>query len=158
MNYIKLQRTIWPGLVGLILVACINEEQTDNSKESFHTTVNKHLHAITTRNLETLEPTIAENVSMIGPDGTKLDTKTVFMDFHKNWFALDNWEWKGKVLTTESSDSLGYALVQYQFIQKDTTGNTLLQDNEYLVLIFKNSPNGWLLVHDQNTAIKELNK
>src|SRR5688572_29332655 len=94
---------------------------------------------------------------MIGPDGQKFDTKKVFMEFHKNWFAKSNWEWEGNILATERSDSLGYALIQYQFVQKDTSGNMLFQDHEYLVLIFKNSADGWQLVHDQNTGIKELN-
>ncbi len=55
----------------------------------------------------------------------------------------------------ESSDSLGYALIKYKFTQKDTVGNIKFQDNEYLVLIFKNSTQGWQLVHDQNTQIKQ---
>ncbi|ELR71157.1 hypothetical protein C900_02961 [Fulvivirga imtechensis AK7] len=137
--------------------ACGERERTGNIKQTFRSTVDIHLDAITTRNLTKLEPTVAEQVTMIGPDGTKLDTKGVFMDFHKKWFAQKNWEWKGKILITENSDSLGYALVQYQFTQKDTTGNITFQDNEYLILIFKNFPEGWQLMHDQNTQIQELN-
>ncbi len=39
-----------------------------------------------------------------------MDSKKVFMDFHKNGFQQRNWEWEGDILNTQSSDSLGYTL------------------------------------------------
>lgn len=157
MNYHKIKTTIQVAAATFFLVSCGKKDQPDIDTSSFLTVLDVHLKAINTSNIEELEPTVAENVSMIAPDGTKFDTKKVFMDFHKNWFTQSNWEWKGNILTTASSDSMGYALIQYQFVQKDSLGNTLFQDHDYLVLIFKNSVDGWQLVHDQNTGIKELN-
>lgn len=96
---------------------------------------------------------MAENVSIISPRRDKIDSKEKLMDFHKKWFELKNWEWEGNILNTDYSDSLGYGLIQYEFIQKDASGSIQFRDSDYLVLIFKNSKEGWKLIHDQNTRI-----
>ena len=158
MTYCKIKITIRIAFVALFFGSCTNQGQPDIDAPSFLTTLDIHLKSIKERNIEELEPTVAENVTMIGPNGKKFDSKKVFMDFHKNWFAQSDWEWDGNILKTETSDSMGYALIQYQFIKKDTLGSTLFQDHEYLILIFKNSVHGWQLMHDQNTGIQELNK
>lgn len=158
MRYTNIKSISWILFTILLFGACGKQNQTASEKPTFLNTLNTHLNAIQTSNLTELAPTIADNVSMIAPDGKKFDTKKVFMEFHENWFAQTNWEWEGDILRTESSDSLGYALIQYHFTQKDSVGNILFRDHEYLILIFKNSTDGWQLVHDQNTGIQELNK
>lgn len=152
----KIKTSLFIALIA-ILGSCTQQVQTNQDASSFLTTLDVHLNALKAGDIDKLEPTVAGKVSMIGPDGKKFDSKKVFMDFHKAWFAQSNWEWKGNILRTETSDSLGYALIQLQFIQKDTVGSILFQDHEFLVLIFKNSAQGWQLVHDQNTGIQELN-
>ena len=137
-----------------VLTSCDSQAKPAKQTRTFENTLAVHLNAIKTSNITDLIPTIAENVAMISPDGNKMDSKEVFVKFHENWFKQKNWEWEGDIVRTESSDSLGYALIKYRFIQKDSVGNIQFQDNEYLVLIFKNSAEGWQLVHDQNTRIK----
>lgn len=143
------------GLVMLTLFAvrCDHEEKSEE-QNSFAATLDVHLNAIKTSDLKTLEPTVADDVIMIGPDGTQYESKSVFIDFHKKWFATDNWEWDGEIVRTESSDSLGHAFIKYHFTQKDSLGQTMFEDDEYLILIFRREAEGWQLTHDQNTAIK----
>jgi hypothetical protein len=141
------------ALVLVVMLSCAKEKSVTTTTNSFRETLDRHLTAIQTSNAEQLSPTIAESVSMISPNGDKFDSKKVFMDFHKGWFTLKNWKWEGKILKTESSDSLGYALIEYDYTQNDSLGNVQFKDKEYLVLIFKNSNEGWQLVHDQNTKI-----
>lgn len=141
-------------LVVCILLACGRHANVRNDADSFRKTLDIHLNAIRTGNLEKLSPTVADNVCMISPQGDKIDSREKFMDFHKQWFGLKNWEWNGNILNTEYSGSLGYALIQYKFVLKDSIGNIKYKDSDYLVLIFKNSKNGWKLIHDQNTRIQ----
>lgn len=63
----------WAVFVALLLTSCPNEERLEEETDSFRTTINIHLNAITSRNLEELRPTVANNVSMISPDGDKGD-------------------------------------------------------------------------------------
>jgi ketosteroid isomerase-like protein len=112
-----------------------------------------HLNAIVTANLEQLEPTVADSVTLIFPDGQKMNSKADFMQLHESWFKETNWQWKPTFLKSHNSDSLGYALIQYQYSELDTTGIAKFTNDNYLVLIFKNSRKGWQLIHDQNTRI-----
>jgi ketosteroid isomerase-like protein len=125
---------------------------------SFLSALDTHLKAIQERDIEKFEPTVAENITTIDPFGMKVDGKKAFLDFHRTWFAQSDWERKDSILTTSASDSTGYALIQYQYVQKDKSGNILFQLHAYQVLIFENLDAGWQLVYDQNTGIEELNK
>lgn len=121
---------------------------------TFQDALTAHLQAVQQRNIKALEPTVAENVTVIDPNGTRSDGKKEFMHFHTNWFAQTNWQRNDTILTTSVSDSIGYTLIQYQYIQKDTSGNLEFQLHAYQILIFENSSAGWQLIFDQNTAIK----
>ncbi len=155
MTRIPLINVVFLALLSTWLhIGCDTPVKPNKPIQTFEQTLAIHLHAIKTSNLTELEPTVGESVAMIAPTGSKMDSKAVFMKFHKNWFSQKNWEWDGDIVRTESTDSLGYALIKYKFTQKDSVGNIKFQDNEYLVLIFKNSAQGWQLVHDQNTQIK----
>ena len=137
------------------LVSCSSKSKAPIEKVSFDSTLAIHLNAIRNGNLAELAPTVADSVILISPYGEKMNSKKLFMNLHENWFKQKNWQWEPIFLRTESTDSLGYALIQYKYSQKDSIGKTIFQNKNYLVLIFKNSRQGWQLVHDQNTGIPD---
>jgi ketosteroid isomerase-like protein len=139
----------------LFLTSCSDQSQSAMKGKSFDSTLAIHLNAIQSSNLAALEPTVADSVILISPTGERMTSKESFMKLHENWFKQKYWQWEGIFLRTESTDSLGYALMQYVYTQKDSVGNIKFQNKNYLVLIFKNSPKGWQLVHDQNTNIPD---
>lgn len=141
----------------LFLAACAKQEETAKDTHSFRSTLDIHLEAIQNRDLEKLRPTVADDVTMISPDGDKVDSKKVFMNFHETWFQQADWEWEGTIVKSEYTDAMGYGLIQYTFTQKDSIGNIIFEDLEYLVLVFRNSDAGWQLVHNQNTRIQKNN-
>jgi ketosteroid isomerase-like protein len=124
-----------------------------HAQKTFDETLVIHLNAIMNSDLKTLEPTVSDSIIHISPMGEKNQSKAKFMKVHEDWFARTNWQWKGVILTKKSNSSLGYALIEYAYSEKDTTGNILFTIKAYLILIFKKSGKGWQLVHDQNTAI-----
>lgn len=134
-------------------VSCTRQQSPPNQTESFLSTLDIHLEAIVEGNLELLDPTVSDHVIMIGPDGTKYDGKEAFMQLHKNWFALNHWKWNGEILKTEYTDSLGFGLIKYHYVENDSVGNNVLESNAYLILIFKQVQAGWQLIHDQNTLV-----
>lgn len=143
------------AFISASMTRCGKNEYTVNTSRLFDSTVSVHLHAIATANLEELEPTVGDSVIMISPFGDRVKSKTQFMDLHRNWFTQTNWEWTPIILETEHTDSLGYTLLRYVYSEKDSAGNTSSNDN-YLILIFRNSKEGWKLIHDQNTRIRAL--
>ncbi|HEX6182142.1 MAG TPA: hypothetical protein VFZ47_12905, partial [Chitinophagaceae bacterium] len=64
-----------------------------------------------------------------------------------------NWKWEGKIVEKHSTGSIGYALIEYLYIEKNEAGNISFKVKCFLTLIFKNSGNSWKLVYDQNTII-----
>jgi ketosteroid isomerase-like protein len=138
--------TVLIGIVG-----CNQPKKT--SRISFDSALAVHMDAIKNTDLAKLEPTVHDSVTLILPSGERIKTKVSFMDFHKNWFQLKNYVWTPTSIKTQSTDSLGYAFIQYTYATKDSIGKVQSQNNNYLVLIFSNSKAGWQLIHDQNTAI-----
>jgi len=137
----------------VFLASCGDQNKSPMADGSFDNTLAVHLDAIKNRDLAALAPTVADSVILITPDGGRLNSKKSFMKLHEDWFSQTNWQWEETFLRTESTDSLGYALIQYTYTQKDSVDNIEFQNKNYLVLIFRNSRNGWQLVHDQNTVI-----
>lgn len=155
MKKFKVNAIVTAALVAILLGSCnLENEKSKPDMLTFLDALNDHLNAIQQRNIKALEPTVAENVTVIDPNGTRSDGKKEFMLFHTNWFAQPNWKRNDTILTKSVSDSIGYTLIQYQYIQNDTSGNIEFELHAYQILIFENSDAGWQLVFDQNTAIK----
>jgi ketosteroid isomerase-like protein len=140
-------------LIAIVVAACSTGKKIDSSHQSFDGTLANHLDAIKNSDLARLDPTVADSVVVIGPGGDKMHSKKSFMKLHENWFKRTNWEWNGKFVRVASTDSMGYALIRYDYTEKDSVGSIQFQNRNFLVLIFKNSESGWQLVHDQNTGI-----
>lgn len=156
-NTYGLKNTIFNFLIFIIsagLASCSDRKEVNIEAETFSSTLNKHLNAVHGRNLDELSPTVADSVLLISPDGDLLQSKVGFIELHKNWFSQPNWNWDYKILKKENRDSLGYALVHYTYTQRDSVDSIQFINRAYLVLIFKNSKEGWQLTHDQNTRIK----
>src|SRR5262245_5088697 len=91
--------------IAMLAVQCETKSASPTPSHSFEQTLQVHLNAIQHGDLATLEPTVADSVVMVGPNGARFDSKKVFMDFHAAWFKLKNWEWTGRIVRTQSADS-----------------------------------------------------
>lgn len=157
MNNTIIGKSTAAMMIAFLIGSCSNQN-LKIEKDSFLSTLEIHLNAISSSNMEMLKPTVAEEVIMIGPDGATYEGKGAFIDLHKNWVSTNNWKWEGEILKTTYNDSLGYGLVKYRYTEMDSAGNESYQSNAYLALIFKNMQSGWQLIHDQNTGINDSNK
>jgi ketosteroid isomerase-like protein len=146
---LNIQNIILRILTVVICIAFVSNRA--NAQKKFSETLDVHLNAIRNADLVSFEPTVSDSIIHITPTGEKNKSKAQFMKVHQDWFKRTNWEWKGIVLEKHSNNSLGYALIEYSYIEKDAAGNTSFKIKCYLTLIFKNSYKGWQLVYDQNT-------
>jgi ketosteroid isomerase-like protein len=129
--------------------------QNDYARKTFDEALDIHLNAIRGSNLKQLEPTVSDSIVHITPMGDKSQSKVKFMKVHEDWFKRNNWEWEGGIYHKSSSNTLGYALIEYTYLEKDAAGNLAFKIRCYLTLIFKKSDKGWQLVFDQNTMIPD---
>jgi ketosteroid isomerase-like protein len=120
----------------------------------FRAAVEAHLAAIAARDMDALLPTLTqgENLTMLMPSGQKFDTKQQYIDFHRQWFAVQN---DGKFEVVEysrfiESPALSQVFLKYRYSYKDAAGEPQTMVN-WLTLTFALEEGAWRLVFDQNT-------
>jgi len=89
------------------------ENKLDNEKE-FTQVMQKHLDAVTNRDLNSLKETMSPNgeMQLILPGSEIIDGVSGFMDYHKEWFTEPDWTFETKILNTEIGENLGMAITQ----------------------------------------------
>ena len=102
------------------------------SAPAFRPTLEAHLAAISSRNLDALLPTLTRGTDLIllMPDGTKLDTRQQFVDLHREWFASkDEGKWEGEIVRTRESAELAHALIRYRYSSRQSDGRTRISES-----------------------------
>jgi len=129
--------------------------QAENEAE-FTATLEKHLNAVSTRNLSELSSTLS-------PDGdTRLilvsreltDTNSDFMAFHEEWFQDTTWTFDTKIKDIEVSEKMGLAIVEALY--KEPRGNKEPYTNRLAVSYVLKKINGmWYVINDQSCSIEK---
>src|ERR1044072_4411514 len=107
-------------LVALIGWGFIPESQAQQSA-SFAQIVQTHIDAIQNRKLKELLATVDDNVILILPNGTRMNSKKEYEQLHINWFADTTWKMEMTILTKEASEDMGHVLIRYKYTEEGTT-------------------------------------
>ncbi len=140
-------------MIAAALAAGLAASAASAEPAAFRRTLDAHLDAVRTRNLEALIPTLTEGtgLTLIMPNGEKLDTRQQFIDFHRAWFADPNGgRWEGEVVRVVESDNQAVALVKYRYGARGAPAVSV----SWLTLTFARERGRWGLVFDQNTSIR----
>jgi hypothetical protein len=140
-------------MIAAVLAAGLAATSASAEPAAFRRTLDAHLAAIQAKNLDALIPTLTEGreLTLIAPDGTKLDTRQQFIDLHRAWFAdPDAGRWEGEVVRTVESDAQAVALVRYRYGARGAKEVSV----SWLTLTFAQENGRWGLVFDQNTRIR----
>lgn len=144
------------GVTAALLAVCATVHAASPPEGTpFHAAVQDHLAAIARRDLAALLPTLTEGkeLTMIGPDGSKLDTREQYLDFHRAWFAAkDEGKLEPEIVRTIETPGLGHALIRYRYSAKGPSGP--VRTTAWLALTFAREHGRWRLVFDQNTLIQ----
>lgn len=127
----------------------------DAPRSGFDETLDRHVAAIQSRDLDGIEATITRDESMvlIFPDGTRYTTRDQFLGFHREWFADKDWVMTLEPIRRWHGADYGYGLYRTSF-DPDGAGPTPPRA-AWLSLGFRLEDGEWRLVHDQNTRITE---
>ena len=120
--------------------------------EDFTTAVERHLRAVTERNLDDYLATVHDDVSVVLLNGRTIEGRRAVGDFHRDWFADPDWSWRLTPLT--SSAGTGEALFAVEYHDLDQHG-TPYELRYLLALTFTRRDGTWLLLHDENTPHDE---
>lgn len=149
-------RSFGHGLVLLVAVAagCTGSgggSAAGSAPADFRTALDTHITAIENRDLATFRTTLTreDDLTVIFPGGSRLETTEAVLDFHETWFADPEWVWDAEVETVLEGRDQSMALLRYSYRDR--------ADGEpreaWLSLVFRLEEGEWRLVHDQNTRI-----
>lgn len=143
-------------MIVLVLAAGLTASSVIAAEPSaFRRTLDAHLAAVSGRDLEALLPTLTSRpeLTLLMPDGTKLDTRQQFIDLHREWFASkDDGKWEGEVVRVVEAEDQAVALVRYRYSSRGSDG-AMHTSTRWLTLTFAHENGRWGLVFDQNTTI-----
>jgi hypothetical protein len=157
----SLTRLFTLGLLALALhqpnasAAQPSRDQSAQRTPAFRPALEAHLAAVSGRNLDALLPTLTRgnDLTLLMPDGKKLDTRQQFIDLHREWFASkDEGKWQGEVVRITETPALSHALVRYRYSSRQPDGKLRISES-WLTLTFALEEGSWRLVFDQNTPI-----
>lgn len=137
------------ALIGtLLLMACSAAEKP---RPDFRAALDAHLAAISAKDLDAYKRTVTsgEDLYLIFPDGSAIETTEGVFAFHQEWFEDSNWRMEPEVMKVMEGEDMSAALLKYDY--RDTPEGE--PRSAWLVLIFKLEDGEWRLVHDQNTRI-----
>ena len=123
---------------------------------TFTQTLTHHLEAIQNRDLNTFASTLSnsDDLTIILPNGSMIQGFDAVVDFHRNWFADDDWSMNLELVKQWQTSDMGTAIYKVAYHDLDPDG-TPYQLAYLLTLIFANEGDEWRLVHDQNTMCSE---
>jgi len=139
--------------ITLLLVALALSPSACASTPPLRPVVETHLHAVRTRNLDALVPTLTGGSAlwMIAPNGLESTTRAQYVDFHRQWFARnDNGQFDPEIVHLVESPRLGHVLIKLRY--RATAPSGAVQNTvSWLALTFALEDGGWRLVFDQST-------
>ncbi len=132
--------------------------QAQEPVQPFIQALETHLEAVVTHDMEALLPTLTsgEELTMITPEGHRLQTRGEFIDFHRQWFAADDdqEQLEFEIVKVIESSELSHALLRIHYLYTGPDGDPQSYTG-WLTLTFALEEGRWALVFDQNTGISE---
>jgi ketosteroid isomerase-like protein len=116
--------------------------------EGFREALGRHLLAIENRDLDALAATVAEDLILITSEGKLIRQKAGFLELHRRWFAMKDWELTAKPVQFVEDAGLGVAVLHLDYQEPGKRQESLL------TLVFAHRDGRWLMVQDQSTPIQ----
>jgi len=151
----------------MILIGCtestintqsINED--DNYRvanaEAFEKLMQKHLDAVTNRDLVSLKSTLAPDgkMQLILPATEIIVSVDSFMTFHEAWFQDTIWDFKTTILNTEVSDDMGMAIVESYYSEPERDGGPYF-NRMIISYTLKKYDEKWYVIKDHATSAEK---
>ncbi len=163
----KLLQFLLFGLVLIIWLAACTPTPTSTEgpvaveapdEAGFLSTLERHLDAVSQKDLTTLAVTMseAEGMYLILPDREPTITVEAFLEMHKEWFAAGPWTFETKILHTELSHDLGLAIVDVLYKEPERNGKPYYNHMIVSYDLKRVGPN-WFVIKDQACSIDKTN-
>jgi len=147
------------GLVSCDTKKNASTETFDSTKNEslFVETMQKHLDAVSNKDLETLKSTLSPkgNMQLILPQTKITNTADEFMKYHEAWFAMDNsWAFETKILNTEVGQEYGIAITEIVYSEPERDGKPYF-NRMYVSYALQKIDNAWYIIKDHASSIEK---
>jgi ketosteroid isomerase-like protein len=121
---------------------------------TFRDTLEKHLRAVTHRDLAALAETLPEGpIVIISSDGRLVRSAAEFLEMHRGWFASSTWSLGFEEVSVTETADLGVAVLRLDY-RDEPAGRPPLREVSYLTLVFARQDGRWVMIQDQNTPVR----
>ncbi|MTB51715.1 nuclear transport factor 2 family protein [Lewinella sp. W8] len=150
----------------VMFFACGNEPATelqkDNpsisaaSEQAFVATLEKHLKAVSERDLTSLRATMSPEgkMQLILPGTEIIETVDGFLDYHREWFQDTTWTFETKILNTEIGEQVGIGITEIVYREPERNGEPYF--NRMIVSYALERINGnWYIIKDHASSVEK---
>lgn len=133
-----------------------NDIAKNKNEELFKSTLTTHLDAVTNRNLTVLKSTMSPkgDMELIQPGAEIVYAVDGFINFHQDWFAVPNWTFKTKVLSTNIGNKIGVATTEILYEEPERNGKPYF--NRMIVSYTLEKINGnWYIIKDHASSMEK---
>lgn len=134
----------------------IDSESQLRNEQLFITTLQKHLDAVSTKNLDSLKSTLSPTGEMmlILPNSEISKTVDKFLEFHEEWFKDSTWTFETKILSTEIGENIGIAVTEIIYREANRNGKPYFNrmNVSYALKIINNN---WYVIKDHASSIEK---
>ena len=149
-------------LVGLLIgISSCNSKQSEGhdndikqDEELFISVLEKHLNAVSSKDLTLLKTTMSPNgdMELILPNSEIKYSADEFIKFHEEWFEIHDWTFKTKILSSHIGDRIGVATTEILYEEPDRNGKPYF--NRMIVSYSLEKVNGsWYIIKDHASSI-----
>lgn len=139
--------------------ATVNETPAVNSQENKATmiaTMQKHLNAVSNKDLATLRSTMSPSgkMQLILPGAEIMKSVDSFMQYHEEWFQDTSWSFETKILSTETDQTLGTAVTEIVYREPERDGEPYW--NRMIVTYSLQKEDGqWYVIQDHASSVEK---
>ena len=123
---------------------------------AFTATMEKHLAAISTKNLDSLASTMSPEGDMqlmLGGMETIVSVDS-FMSFHETWFREPNWTFDTEILNIEVGERVGMAIVESMYREPERDGKPYF-NRMTISYVLRKINNKWYVIKDHATSVEK---
>lgn len=126
------------------------------NKEIFLSVLQKHLDAVSEKDIEALKSTLSPEgkMQMILPGSEIINSADKFIEYHAEWFQDTLWTFETKILSTEIGEKIGLAVTEIIYREPNRNGNPYF--NRMIVSYsLEKIGRKWYIISDHASSIEK---
>jgi len=133
-----------------------SQEEVQAKKADFVATMQKHLDAVTNRDLATLKSTLLPTgkMQLILPSTEIIDSVSGFLDYHEAWFQDTMWSFETKILNTDIGEQFGIAIVEIVYSEPERDGKPYF-NRMNVSYALEHNDGKWFIIKDHASSVEK---